>query len=115
MSLKDQPRPRLQCDNCPWKKGADLGSIPGYSVEYHRRLDETAIADPEKLESILSGPQSVMICHKTEGEYCAGWAHNQVNQGNNLGLRLRVRQQGWQFEVTGPQHETFQDTLPPDA
>jgi hypothetical protein len=57
-----------------------------------------------------------MACHQSqEGSEapCAGWIAHQIGPGNNLGLRLRVMTGGMPApEVDGPQHESFEDTLP---
>lgn len=61
-----------------------------------------------------------MACHETKvgGELpCVGWLVHQLGPGNNLGLRLAVisgRVDG-NVKTVGPQHETFEDTLPNDA
>lgn len=58
-----------------------------------------------------------MACHETKlgGELpCVGWLVHQLGPGNNIGLRLAVihgRVDG-NVQTVGPQHETFEDTLP---
>jgi hypothetical protein len=57
-----------------------------------------------------------MACHHSPSDAarpCAGWLNNQLGPGNNLGVRLEVMMGELPFpEVDGPQHETFDDTLP---
>jgi hypothetical protein len=103
-----------QCKTCPWRVDCDpLTDIPnGYSVKLHEKLRNT----------IASGMCSInnphtMACHYSKGpgeEFpCAGWIHNQLGVGNNIGVRLRVI--GGHLlvpEIDGEQHEHFDDTLP---
>lgn len=108
--MKDLKR---QCKNCPWKVGASTDTIPGYSRAQHESLRAT-IAEPGALPT--PGPVRVMSCHYSrEGEdaVCVGWAVNQINEGNNLALRM-VALRDTQFhhlETVGPQRERFEDTL----
>ena len=104
-----------QCKTCPWRVGADVHAIPHYQESLHRKLTST-IARPGDV-STLGGGQHLMACHySTEGDdkVCVGWLANQLGPGNNLGLRLHVmRTPALQtFEVDGPQHARFEDTLP---
>jgi hypothetical protein len=44
-----------------------------------------------------------------------GWAVNQLTVGNNLALRMRAISERDRFSglrTKGPQHQTFEDTLP---
>jgi hypothetical protein len=103
-----------QCKTCPWRVGVDpVRDIPnGYSVALHEGLRDT-IAEPGALRP---GSGRVMACHysKVGAETpCAGWLSNQLGPGNNIGVRLAVMTgQMPAPEVDGPQHETFDDTLP---
>lgn len=59
----------------------------------------------------------VMACHYSQFQkkpiYCAGWLHNQLGPGNNIGVRLAVMTGEMPVPVVdGPQHETFEGTLP---
>lgn len=61
-----------------------------------------------------------MACHASPvgGEVpCAGWLHNQMGEGSNIALRLAVREGrvSGSYEIDGPQHECFEDTLPPEG
>lgn len=109
--------PRRQCAKCPWKKGVDPNEIPnGYDVAKHRALKRT-IAAPASLSTLASGSFPIMACHesKTGAELpCVGWLANQLGDGQNLGLRLRVIQGqiDGNIETVGPQHERFEQTLP---
>lgn len=109
-------KPRKQCSKCPWKIGTDPHEIPdGYSEELHRGLSET-ISVPGSLDGLF-GSLRLMACHETaRGRElpCVGWLVNQLGPGNNLALRLAVARGAIDGNVrtVGPQHETFQDTLP---
>ena len=105
---------RRQCSKCPWKRGSDPRQIPGdYCEDKHKALSST-IAQPGMLNF---GPVRMMACHETTAGRelpCIGWLANQLGPGNNIGLRLAVmtgRVDG-DFELVGPQHERFEDTLP---
>lgn len=108
---------RKQCAKCPWKKGVNPHEIPnGYDPEKHAALAGT-IAEPG---AVRLGGLRVFACHETPvGRElpCVGWLMNQLGPGNNLGLRLAVSMGRIDAEVqtVGPQHETFEDTLPKDA
>lgn len=104
-----------QCKSCPWRVDCEpVKDIPnGYSVELHERLRKTIKSG---LESIPSCAFEIMACHysKTGDEHaCAGWIHNQLGAGNNIGVRLAVMSGRLPVpEIDGEQHETFDDTLP---
>jgi len=105
---------RRQCSHCPWKVGTDPRDIPnGYDVAKHRALAETMAApgafNPAELR--------IMACHESAPGRelpCVGWLHNQLGDGNNLALRLAVirGRVAADIEIDGPQHETFEATLP---
>lgn len=102
-----------QCKSCPWRVDCVPDKdIPGYNCNLHKGLDKTIRSGPES----MLGPLRVMACHYSKGgkeRYCAGWLHNQVGPGNNIGVRLHIMQGTMPVpEVDGEQHETFQDTLP---
>lgn len=107
---------RKQCKLCPWKTSTDPMQIPnGYCVEGHRALTRT-IAEPARLPT-PGEPMRVMACHETQlGKElpCVGWLDNQLNEGNNLALRIAVfqRRVSADYELDGPQHTCFEDTLP---
>lgn len=107
-----------QCKKCPWKKGADPHQIPnGYSVERHRALART-IAEPGVLSS--AEIMYIMACHEHDSAdevHCVGWLVNQLGPGNNIPLRIRMGSctNARHLTVDGPQHERFEDTLPPEA
>lgn len=102
-----------QCDKCPWKVGTDPHTIPGgYSVEKHLGLIKT-IAEPGSLAPLAVA----FACHEHDvGEeaHCIGWLMNQIGPGNNIPLRLLMMEceNFGQIRLHGPQHETFEDTLP---
>lgn len=105
---------KTQCRTCPWKVGAKpLEEIRGYSCDQHHDLRATIADDPIASLSI----RKVMACHHQrpgEERYCVGWAVNQLGPGNNIGLRIKAitdqRLRG--LRTIGPQHKTFEDTLP---
>jgi hypothetical protein len=111
-----RPAPRMQCAKCPWKVGVDPHQIPnGYSADKHRALRDT-IADPDSGAG-LGAPAKLMACHETKPGAelpCVGWLENQLNQGGNLGLRMRVMfgDLDGNVQTVGPQHDHFNDTLP---
>jgi hypothetical protein len=77
-----------QCIKCPWRVDTDPRDIPnGYSEEKHRALESTI----QKPSDGLLGPASAMACHETDESYCIGWLVNQLGPGNNIGMRLRMR------------------------
>ncbi len=101
-----------QCAKCPWKVDTDPNDIPnGYCETKHQALRRT-IADPGSLNSI----KSAMACHESKvgrERMCTGWMHNQLGDGNNIGLRFaivvgKVDPPG---ETVGEQHTCFEDTL----
>lgn len=104
-----------QCDKCPWKVSTDPREIPnGYSEEKHRALANT-IAVPGELPG--GGVLRWMSCHEHEpGEEaaCVGWLVNQLEDGNNIALRIATIgcENLRQAQLDGPQHERFEDTLP---
>lgn len=112
---KPAPATVTQCKSCPWKVGCvpDRDIPNGYSVKLHQNLAKTIQSG---LGSLFGDARSVMACHYSkEGEEfaCAGWLHNQLGVGNNLGVRFAVMQGQMPVpEVDGEQHERFEDTLP---
>jgi len=107
-------KPRKQCTKCPWKVSTDPRDIPGgYCVEKHANLART-IATPG--EVMLGGVLRIMACHETTGGRelpCVGWLVHQLGPGNNIPLRLAARDGRYgDVRTVGPQHATFEDTLP---
>lgn len=104
-----------QCKKCPWRVGVDPLTIPhGYCELKHQGLKST-IATPGELPVIDKLEQ--MACHESpigKDHVCIGWLHNQLNEGNNILLRLKVHlgQVDGDYELLGEQHPTFEDTLP---
>ncbi len=112
-------KPRQQCAKCPFKVTTDPYDIPGgYDPVKHYMLRET-IAQGDALEQMANpDPLRLMACHLTTGKRvslpCVGWLHNQLGEGNNVRLRLRVSDGDVDanYELDGEQHKTFEDTLP---
>lgn len=108
----------VQCKTCPWKvETVPEADIPNYDGELAKGLTRTLATGMESLFSVLAGEQQrSMSCHysKPGAEiHCAGWLHNQLGPGNNLGLRMRVMHGEVPMpEVSGEQHERYEDTLP---
>lgn len=106
-----------QCEKCPWKQSTDPREIPnGYSEEMHRNLIST-IAKPWTDGTLLGGPLHMMACHEHEPgaeAHCVGWLMQQIGPGNNIPLRLIVRdcENIAAVQLDGPQHDRFEDTLP---
>ena len=114
---KPKKPPRLQCSKCPWKVSADPREIPGgYCETKHKNLKDT-IAEPGSLAGF--GTLRIMACHETtkRGELpCVGWLVYQMEDGNNIPLRMAVMlgHIDANVKIVGPQHESFEDTLPKD-
>ncbi len=71
------------------------------------------------VSNLESGFTEVMSCHySSEGDdsFCIGWLYNQLGEGNNIGLRIHMRdyENLHQLTVDGEQHQRFEDTLPPN-
>lgn len=102
-----------QCAKCPWRTDVDPFDIPdGYSVELHRNLRGT-IAEPGSLRST----GRAFACHEHDASdevHCVGWLVNQLGVGNNLPLRMQMLSctNARAIRTHGPQHQTFEDTLP---
>ena len=106
-------KPRKQCKKCPWKKSTKPHEIPnGYSVLLHQGLENTITREASFAN--IGDPLRVFACHEMLKTPCVGWLVNQLGVGNNIPLRLRVHSGkiDGNVEVVGPQHETFEDTLP---
>lgn len=104
----------LQCEKCPWRKDVNPNDIPnGYSKDKHAALDKT-IAKGGDYSSVFSKELHVMACHETHNSHCIGWLVNQLGAGNNIGLRIAMRncENIGRVKTVGEQHETFEDTLP---
>lgn len=103
-----------QCEKCPWKTSTDPHDIPnGYCETRHAALSGT-IARPGALDF---GPVNAMACHESpvgEEAHCVGWLAHQLGPGNNIGLRLMMRdcENLSGLRLAGEQHERFEDTLP---
>ena len=107
---------RKQCKKCPWRKDVDPHDIPyGYCPTKHANLKNT-IAEPGALP--MPGQDlRIMACHESSTERsipCAGWLVNQLGEGGNIALRLRVAfgHISADVELVGDQHETLEETLP---
>lgn len=97
-----------QCEKCPWKVSTDPSDIPnGYDIDKHKNLKGTISKGMESLSNAKA-----MACHETHEGYCVGWLVNQLGVGNNLGLRMRMRNYDLsEVEVFGEQHDNFTDTI----
>ena len=104
----------VQCAKCPWRKDVDPNDIPnGYCPTKHKNLEST-IAKEGDLSFLSGGGLHVMACHETHSSECLGWLMNQLGPGNNIGLRLMMRncENIRKVKLIGEQHERFEDTLP---
>lgn len=102
-----------QCDKCPWRVEVDPHDIPnGYCKTKHQALGRT-IADPAALP-VPGEPLRAMACHETDDAHCVGWVNHQLGPGNNILLRLRMRDCSNvdKLRLRGEQHLTFEATLP---
>ncbi len=111
----DEPKKVVQCKSCPWRVGCEPDKdIPNYKRDLHEGLTDT-IAKPGDLSTMFCSSRKIMACHYSKpGEEfpCAGWLHNQIGPGNNIGIRLAVMTGQMPVPVTdGPQYETFEETL----
>ena len=108
-----------QCEKCPWKVSTDPNEIPnGYDVKLHQGLAKT-VAAPGDLRGLFGGTLHVFACHESpvgEEAECVGWLMNQLGPGNNIALRMQMRdcENIRHVQLDGPQHERFEDTLPED-
>lgn len=94
----------------------DPHDIPnGYCEIKHKNLEST-IARPGDLGGVFGGTLRVMACHEAHDAHCVGWLAHQLGPGNNIALRLSVRDctNIGKLRLIGEQHETFEDTLPDD-
>jgi hypothetical protein len=108
---------RLQCKACPWKTSTvPERDIPGgYCEQKHKNLKGT-VARPGSFEGLGRGTMRMMACHESpvgEEQPCVGWVLHQLNEGNNLGLRMMAMDGRFStYRTVGPQHHRFEDTLP---
>ena len=92
----------------------DPRDIPGdYCEIKHAALSKT-IAEPGSLAGIHGGELRIMACHETHESPCVGWLANQLEEGNNIPLRLAVinGRIDAKIKTVGEQHATLEDTLP---
>lgn len=112
---KKQLKRTVQCAKCPWKKITNPFDIPdGYSEELHQGLEKT-IATDNSFD--FDAPMPVMACHHsevTDEEFCVGWLYNQLGEGNNIRLRIKMMNYSnvKDIKIIGDQHGQFNDTLP---
>ena len=102
-----------QCALCPWRKEVNPNDIPnGYSRDKHRALAKT-IAKEGDTSFLSSDKIHIMACHETDDAHCIGWLMNQLGAGNNIALRIQMRECDnlGDVELRGEQHETFDETL----
>jgi hypothetical protein len=103
-----------QCKKCPWKVSVNPNDIPnGYDIDKHKALKST-IADRDNPLSSITEQVRNMACHESHDSHCVGWLHNQLGEGNNIGLRINMRncENIHKLEILGEQHEYFEDTFP---
>jgi len=108
-----------QCAKCPWRKDVDPHDIPnGYCETKHAGLSSTIAKQGEiDLSQIVrGGALRIMACHEMHDAHCVGWLVNQLGPGNNIPLRLAMRncENIRKLKLVGEQHERFEDTLPGD-
>lgn len=103
----------VQCAKCPWKVGVNPYDITdGYSVDKHTALKST-IAEPGSLVD----SHRAMACHELHEAHCIGWLVNQIGEGNNISLRMRMIDcvNGRDIRTVGEQHACLGDTLPAES
>lgn len=105
-----------QCAKCPWKKSTNPHDIPnGYDVEKHKALARTiAAGDGSDWQNAVAEKIHIMACHEEHQSHCIGWLMHQLGPGNNIPLRIHVRdcENIGKVRLDGEQHERFIDTLP---
>lgn len=109
-----------QCAKCPWRQDVNPRDIPdGYCETKHAALAGTIAPKDDTIGhalEILSGkePLRIMACHETADAHCIGWLTNQIGPGNNVALRMSVRDclNIGKVRLKGAQHNCFEDTLP---
>lgn len=112
---------KTQCKACPWKVSTvPTADIPGgYCETKHAALDRTIAGKLPVEQQLVADTLRIMACHEStnQGEYpCVGWLVNQLGPGNNILLRLSARDGRFSdLRTVGPQHPTFEDTLPKKA
>lgn len=99
---------RKQCRACPWRVDVKPSrDVPKYGEGIYDRMRSTLRSG---LETLNGKPYIAMACHnQKDGAQlpCAGWLHNQLGVGNNIGVRLRVMAGTLPAPVVfGAQHET---------
>lgn len=111
MKAEKELNKTAQCAKCPWKVDTNPYEIPnGYDPKKHRALSNTC---QPYLTGLGKSELPVMACHETHDAYCVGWLHNQLGEGNNVALRIRMMSyKPFKLQVDGRQHRTFADTLP---
>ena len=103
-----------QCKKCPWRKDVNPRDIPnGYCETRHRNLAST-IAEEGDYSALQRGELRVMACHETDDAHCIGWLDNQLGAGNNIPLRMKMRdcENASQIRTVGAQHGSFEETFP---
>lgn len=103
-----------QCAKCPWRVDTNPFDIPdNYSLEKHTKLDRT-IAKGSVFEQLAQPTLRVMSCHEELETPCIGWLMNQLGPGNNIRLRILIRDciNFDAVKLIGAQHKRFEDTLP---
>lgn len=112
--MKKRITRKKQCLKCPWRVDVNPYDIPNYIPEKHLKLKNTMLTGMEG----FGKSRRVMSCHElegVEGDYCVGWLIHQLTVGNDIGLRLKMRDYDLSdVELIGEQHGTFEDTLPKD-
>lgn len=105
-----------QCKKCPWRVDTDPHDIPnGYSVDKHEGLANSIADRDNPLRTYYSqAPMVNMACHEMHNAHCIGWLHNQLGEGNNIKLRLIMREceNINRIQIIGEQHPDFESTLP---
>lgn len=103
-----------QCEACPWKKSTiPERDIPNnYCAAKHENLKRTIA---EKGAIRIGGTLRLMACHETADgreQACTGWVAHQLGRGNNIALRFALLGQQLDLKLEGPQHTSFEATLP---
>lgn len=91
----------------PIRVTSPMGTIPTSTRHY-----PCTIAEPGSMKDT----GHAMACHESHDAHCIGWLVNQIGEGNNIPLRIRMMDcaNASRIELRGEQHRSFDDTLPDD-
>lgn len=109
-----RPKIRKQCKACPWRRGVvPARDIPGGYCEMKHAALTSTIATPGVFDP--SNELRMMACHESplgREKPCVGWTLHQLNEGNNIALRILARDGRFAgYRTVGPQCTSFDETI----